>query len=266
MPDTGYGSATFQRACDISRACRGVEGSGPRATWRRLQAGSVTLTRYRRSLPSVTVQLTSSTAGRMIGEHFAIREEGRWRYRGAQAVLRLPADFSDYMRGRHRQAVRTNNGHARKAGLRVESCAIDNWAPGSDDSRIAQISPGPVERWFVVDPDGVILADSIVSIDEAAALLQGLVSFAPYARWLLHTAIVERLCGCCSVLLVNSDDAYLLGQGTWHFQRLLGYEIARLRLSRSARAAEITLPPHPAGLSWPPGRLSWKGVAAESGL
>lgn len=179
------------------------------------------------------MQLTPSPAGQMIGEHFAIRSDGRLRYRDAQGVLRLPADFSDYLRGRHRQAVRTNVGHARRAGLRAAVEFVPDWAPGTDDSRLAYITPGPVERWNLVTAEGTIVAQAILSVDEEAALLQGLMSLVPHGRWLLHTAIVERLCGSCEVLLINCDDAYLMPPGVQHFQRLLGYEIARLRLDRT---------------------------------
>jgi hypothetical protein len=110
---------------------------------------------------------------------------------------------------------------------------------------------------MVFDRDGQFAADSILSVDEDVALLQGLVSWAPNARWLLHTAIVERLCGSCSILLTNSDDAYLMSAGNQHFQRLLGYEISRLRVRRPARPRATPEPYHPAGLSWPPGQLSW---------
>lgn len=236
MQDTGYGSTFFIRACAIAVACRQIEGGGPRAVWLRLRARSPLLMWYSFRLPSIRIQLTASAAGRMIGEHFAIRERGRWRFRRAQGVLPLPAEFSQYLRGRHRQAVRTNLAHARNADLAVTSSTIDNWAPGPDDSRAGHIAPGPVERWLVLGPDGEVVADSILSVDEDVALLHGLVSSVSYARWLLHTAIVERLCGCCSVLLINSDDAYLMSSGNQHFQRLLGYRIARLRLPRSARA------------------------------
>jgi hypothetical protein len=191
----------------------------------------------------------------MISEHFAIRDEGRRRYRRAQGVIELPDDFSEYMRGRHRQAVRTNVGHARKAGLTVISYAVDNWAPGEGDVRRPDIAPGPIERWMVLDAEGVVVADSIVSVDESVALLHGLVSFATNARWLLHTAIVERLCGSCAVLLTSSEDAYWLGAGTQHFQRLLGYQIMRLRLPRSNRSLVVEPTAHPAGLSWPPEQL-----------
>ena len=233
MLDTGYGSAMFLHACRIAVACSHIEGDGPRAVWLRLRVGSPLLTWYRLRLPSVRIRPTASPVGRMIGEHFAIREGGRRRFRRAQGVLPLPAEFSQYLRGRHRQAVRTNVAHARNAGLAVTSSTIEQWVPGRDDSRAGHLAPGPVERWMVLDPDGRVVADSILSVDEDVALLHGLVSSVTYARWLLHTAIVERLCGCCIVLLTNDDDAYLMGAGNQHFQRLLGYGIARLRLPRS---------------------------------
>ncbi len=204
---------------------------------RRLRAGSIRVYWYRRRLPSLRIRLTTSPVGNMLGEHFAVRDQnGRWRYRHAQGVLSLPAEFPRYLQGRHRQAVRTNVSHARNAGLTVSHCVVDNWAPGPDDTRSGHITPGPIERWTVLDPSGAIVADSILSVDGDVALLHGLVSSVSYARWLLHTAIVERLCGRCSVLLTNSDDAYLMGAGTQHFQRLLGYRITRLRLPRSAPA------------------------------
>jgi hypothetical protein len=251
MPETGYGSDEFLRACRIDAACRAIIGTGPRAGWERLRSGSRSLSRYHHSLPLIELRLTGSPAGRMIAEHFSIREEGRFRYRNAQGVLRLPDDFADYMRGRSRQAVRTNVGHARRAGHRVLSAAVDNWAPGLDDSRRAVISAGPIERWTVLDAEDQIAADAIVSVDRDVALLQGMVSFVENARWLLHTALVERLCGECSLLLTNSDDAYRLAAGHHHFQRLLGYEIGRLQVTR-APAGAGDASPQPAGLPWPP--------------
>jgi hypothetical protein len=262
MRDTGYGSDSFLRACRVAAECGQIEGGGPGASWARLRAGSLFLGWYRRQLPSVTVRLSESPAGRMIAEHFAIRERGDWRFRHAQGVLELPVDFSDYMRGRSRQAVRTNVAHARRRGMTTMSCVIDNWGPGTDDSRADALTPGRVERWVVLEADGTIVADSILSVDEDVALLQGMVSFTTHARWLLHTAIVERLCGDCEMLLTNSDDAYLMGTGNQHFQRLLGYQISRLRMPRPSRARTPAAPPHPGGLPWPPAQLSC-GIAHE---
>jgi hypothetical protein len=207
------------------------------------------LARYERRLPVTDLRLTASPSGRMIAEHFAIRDGDAFLYRAAQGVLALPGDFAAYMRGRHRQAVRTNVGRARRAGLTAFGTAVDCWYPGLDDTRRAAITPGPVERWVVLDAAGSIAAEAILSVDDAVALLHGSVSFAPDARWLIHTAIVERLCGNAEVLLTNSPDAYFLGPGHQHFQRLLGYRISRLRIYRSTTAAA---PAQPAGLAWPP--------------
>src|SRR5262249_12530620 len=149
-------------------------------------------------------------SGRMIAEHFAIQAGSRFRYRSAQGVLALPDDFADYMRGRSRQALRTNVGHARRAGFTVLSYAVDNWVPGIGDARREAIGPGPIERWIVTDADGGYIADSILSVDHEVALLHGLVAYAPNARWLLHAAIIERLCGDCRVLLTNTENVYLL--------------------------------------------------------
>lgn len=83
---------------------------------------------------------------------------------------------------------------------------------------------------------GAAAGRAIVTIDAHVALLHGLGSSVRYARWLVHTAVVEDLCGECGLLLVNCDDAYLLDAGHRHFQRLLGYEIARLEPPRPPRA------------------------------
>ena len=233
MPRTGYGMPLFLGVRRIAAECREVEGAGPEAVWRRLRIGSLWIAWYRLRVPSIKVHLTDAPAGRMIAEHLSMREGRRRKYRGAQGFLTLPADPAEYLRGRHRQAVRTNVGHARRMGLRVVSSAVDDWAPGESDCRAPHMRAGPVERWMVLDADGGVVADAILSVDEQVALLHGLVSYRTNARWLLHTAIVERLCGCCDILLTNSDDAYQLTLGTIHFQRLLGYDIARLRPRRA---------------------------------
>jgi hypothetical protein len=238
MQEIGFGSESLLRACQVAPACRAIEGRGPAAAWERFRAGSSVLSRLERSLPTVRVETTASLTGQMIREHFAIREGGRFRYRSAQAVLPLPTDFAQYMRGRSRQAVRTNVGHARRAGFYVTRTPDDDWEPGVGDSRRGLITPGPVERWKVPSLDGAVprLAEAILTVDDDVALLHGLMSLTKHARWLLHTAIVEHLCGECRFLLVNSDDVYLLPPGHQYVQRLLGYEIARLDLPRPPRA------------------------------
>jgi hypothetical protein len=236
--NTGYGSDAFERVARNERALVAIPGSGARAAWQQITHGSVERALYRLRLPTVTVQLTDSPAGRMIGEHLAIREGRRWRHHDAQGVLVLPADFADYRRGRHRQAMRTNVNHARKAGLRVTSCTLDAWGPGPGDFRNQHITLGPIERWMALDRDGTMVGDSILSVDAHVALLHGMSSTIGSARWLLHAAIVERLCGSCRLLLVNSAAVYRESYGSHHFQRVLGYQIARLRVAEPRRELE----------------------------
>ena len=251
MRRTGYGTPLFLGVRRIAAECREVDGGGLRALWKRLRIGSLWITWYRLRVPSIEVSLTTAAAGRTIAEHLAVREDGGFKYRGAQGFLALPADPREYLRGRRRQAVRTNVGHARRMGLEVVSVAVDNWTPGKVDCRAPYLSPAPVERWMVVDRDGDVVADSILSVDADVALLHGLVGDRTHARWLLHTAIIERLCGNCRILLTNSDDAYELTLGTIHFQHLLGYEIARLRLPRRGPETAPPAASQPAALSWP---------------
>lgn len=258
MRETGYGSEEFLRACRLAAACREIEGAGLRASWARLRR-SAPLARYHRQLPVTELRLTASPPGRMIAEHFAIRAGSHFRYRSAQGVLTLPAEFADYLRGRHRQALRTNAGHARRADLTVTSYAVDNWRPGIGDDRRDVIAPGPIERWMIIDADGRCVGDSILSVDRHVALLHGLVAFAPNARWLLHAAIIERLCGDCQVLLTNTENVYLLAPGHQHLQRLLGFQISRLRVSRSTAPPPAS--PQPAGLRWPPEEPFTCGIA-----
>jgi hypothetical protein len=52
---------------------------------------------------------------------------------------------------------------------------------------------------------------------------------------------------------VNSDAAYLLAPGTQHFQRLLGYQVARLRILPPERARTIRFPA-PSKRAWRPRR------------
>jgi hypothetical protein len=238
MPDIGYGSEAFLRVARNERVLVYIEGSGPRAIWRRMRSGYEERAWYRRRLPLIPIEVTAEPAGIMIAQHLAIREGRRFRFREAQGVLSLPAAFTEYQRGRHRQAVRTNIRRARAAGLTVPPPSLETWAPPPLDIRAPWISPGPIERWMVLDAEGAMAGYSIVSVDEHVALLHGLVSTVTDARWLLHTAIVERLCGKCRLLITNSAAMYRESYGSHHFQQLLGYQIRRLQVR--------DVPAHPA--------------------
>lgn len=107
------------------------------------------------------------------------------------------------------------------------------------------------EHWSATDSGGRTIAEAWVIVDAECALLYSLASSAPYARWLLHTAIVERLCASsCRLLITNSFDVPLMPPGQQHFQHLLGYTVARLRrprLPHSRRAGWLVAVPTVAG-------------------
>jgi len=122
----------------------------------------------------------------------------------------------------------------RRAGVnvRVMLNAARSGGDRANDETYAQFEAADIAvQW--ASPNFYVTHEKSVVVDEEVALLQGLMSLVPHGRWLLHTAMVERLCGSCEVLLINCDDAYLMTPGVQHFQRLLGYEIGRLRFDRT---------------------------------
>jgi hypothetical protein len=162
-----------------------------------------------------------------IAEHLSLTQWGIPRFRLAQGVLHLPADFSSYLRGRRRQAVRTNVHRARDLGIDCHSRTLLTWArPEEKVTRTA-----PVEHWWATGQDGATVGEAYLTVDDDCALLHSLTCGERYARWLLHTAIVERLCAAgCRLLLTNSFDVPLMAPGQQYFQRLLGYSVSRVRL------------------------------------
>jgi hypothetical protein len=79
-----------------------------------------------------------------------------------------------------------------------------------------------------------------VTVDDECALLHSMTSSERYARWLLHTAIVERLCAArCRLLITNSFDVPLMAPGQQYFQRRLGYSVARVRVNSASGAVTV---------------------------
>jgi hypothetical protein len=191
---------------------------------------------FLRSLPQTTVRLTDEPTGLVIAEHLSLTRWGIPRFRLAQGVLHLPADLASYLRGRRRQAVRTNIHHARDLGIECQSTSVADWTrPGDELTRSAS-----VEHWWATGCDGATIGEAWVTVDDECALLHSLVCRERAARWLLHTAIVERLCAAgCRVLLTNSFDVPLMAPGVQYFQRLLGYSVARVRLQPNSGLLEV---------------------------
>jgi hypothetical protein len=238
--DSRRTSAIDDRRLQIASEC----ASDLHASFRRLTLrgllGSLSrvpvLVRFLWELPQTNVHLSDSPTGLAIAEHLSLTRWGIPRFRLAQGVLYLPSDFASYLRGRRRQAVRTNVRRARDLGIDSHSTTVPGWTrPGEKLTRAA-----PVEHWWATSPDGAVVGEAWVTVDEECALLHTMGSSERYARWLLHTAIVERLCAVhCRLLLTSSFDVPLMAPGQQYFQRLLGYSIARVRLHSTSGAMAV---------------------------
>ena len=174
------------------------------------------------AIPQTEVRLSEDPSGERIRAHLRLRRWGLPRFRLAQGVLHVPADFATYMRGRRRQALRTNVARARARGI------------GCTQTILGSGPFGPAEHWQARTRAGILVGEAWVTVDAECALLHSLVTSESDVRWLLHASIVERLClGGCRQLLTNSHDAFLMPAGQQHFQHLLGYSVERVgRLSR----------------------------------
>lgn len=250
-----YGSRRLRRASQCARALRfELRSLGPIGlTQTLLRVPSLALFLLR--VPCLDVHLSASEPGRMLAAQLSLRRLGIPRYRLAQGVLALPPSITDYLRGRSRQAVRTNIRRALEQGIVCHymplTVAAQTALPGAvtltlarpgDRCEIAgdwvaanaiEVTGTPGECWWACDATGTIVGHAWLTVDERCAVLHALGSSRPGVRWLLHSAIVERLCASrCEVLLTNSFDAPLMEPGAQYFQALLGYTIARVRLHR----------------------------------
>jgi hypothetical protein len=202
------------------------------------------LIRFLWGIPRLEVVLSDGLSGVAIADHLSLTRWGVPRFRLAQGVLQIPSDFPGYLRGRHRQALRTNVRRARERGISCHSKTVPAWV--RPDSK--RMCAAPVEYWWATGRDGCTVGEAWITVDESCALLHALVSSEPYARWLLHTAIVERLSASrCGLLLTNSYDTPLMTAGQQYFQRLLGYSVARLR-RQTPRATPARMLRAPMGL------------------
>jgi hypothetical protein len=222
---TGYGGPWLDRASVCARVLRHPGGQTPpdlvRAlVWLPYLIGLLWVT------PRTKVGLTSAPSGEHIRAHLQLRRWGLPRFRLAQGVLHLSGDCAVYLRGRSKQAVRTNVTRARARGVRCVHAVVSGWTPPDHPSAPA----APAERWQAISAAGIPVGEAWVTVDDDCALLHCLAAVEPDVRWLLHVSIVERLCWSgCSQLITNSHDAFLMSAGQQYFQRRLGYSINHLR-------------------------------------
>lgn len=216
---------------------------------RRIVALIVLLLRMR----SEEVLLSQSPPGRALRRYFDARFLGVFpQNRLCRAVLLLPQRHAEYVRGRHRQALRTNLRRATAAGIRCESISDTSTALAAAreilERRSARESEAEiactVATWASLfahtdmtlaiarDEKASPLALMAAIVDKNVCVIHVAVASNHEARWALHDHFVR--------LLIARGVSYLLSEGggpfgalgfpseVHHYQRLLGYELRHL--------------------------------------
>ena len=205
------------------------------------------------------VFLSGSLAGEALREYFSQRSLGVFpQNRLCRGVLLLPSDHSEYLRGRRRQALRTNLRRAATAGIVCEeisdpAAALDaasevfrsRRASFSDKERHTLETDGaflfarPEATLMVArDRSGRPLAVTAAVIDDTVCLIALAVASNHEARWALHDYLVGMLIGRgVTYLLADGGGrfgALALDDREQYYQHLLGYQLRHL----------VPIPPH----------------------
>jgi len=198
--------------------------------------GAGTLARLLVGLPRIEVRVTDLPAGREIAAFLRTRTFAISYHRIAQGVLCLPDRPADYLRGRSRQAVRTNLHKADAARLQCRA-VVDRderrdiataLGMGTEATALADERDDVV--WAAIGPGEESLGLLWATVDAEWAMLRNLSARPAEARYLLHTALVRHLyCRGVRYLFAQGGNALSLAPGLQYFQKLLGYRVANLR-------------------------------------
>jgi hypothetical protein len=218
---------------------------------------------------SEEIFLSRSSAGRGLHAYFNQRFLGVFpQNRLCRGVLLLPVRHKDYLRGRRRQALRTNLRRAADAGIQCEWMAeppraleaareiLDRrQAPSTEDDLTALthdwtalFARPDVTLAIARDAHGRPRALVAAVIDNSVCLIQAAVASNHEARWALHDHLVR--------LLIDRGVTCLLSEGggpfgalgfdpeVHHYQHLLGYELRHLvpRIEPRPDAARLPQP------------------------
>jgi hypothetical protein len=210
------------------------------------------------------VVLSGSRTGHALEAYFNERLFGIPRNRLSRGVLILPQEHADYVRGRRRQALRTNLRRAAAAGIRCEEMTDPRRA--ADDALRLLRHYGNTEtetetetewqarmtglRALLTRPEATVtiardqhgrpVALVVAIIDETVCLIDLAVSTCHDASWALHDHLVR--------ILIARRVRYLLAMGgglfgglgftknVQHYQHLLGYELRHVIPARGGPA------------------------------
>jgi hypothetical protein len=197
---------------------------------------------------SEQLSLSPSSAGQALDAYFNKRLLGVFpQNQFCQGVLRLPHDHSEYLRGRSRQALRTNLRRATAAGITCENVSdprvLDEFtevyrsmrgevANDAANEWRAVLAPPHITLMVARDPHGRPLALSGVVIDDSVCLIVSALAVSYSARWALHDHLVRTLIARRTKYLVADGGGPFGALGftanVQHYQHLLGYELRHL--------------------------------------
>jgi hypothetical protein len=238
--DRQYGGPIFETASEFLRlgADRNIRALRPAGAAKGVVASAKLMSR----LPRASIRLTDSPSGEALRAHLNERWHGIPKHRVAQGVLAVPESIQAYLRGRHKQAVRTNVRRAQELGMRCHrltdiderSRYADLLDPDMTDpwKRRQLLTRLDAECWIALDGRERPIGLAVFTVDAELAMLWSLVASESPARWLLHTEIVELLATCrVPYLMAAARMAPLLPPGIQYLQRLLGYRVTHILLS-----------------------------------
>jgi hypothetical protein len=243
-----YGSDQLADLCSLSHpATRASQARTLTQALVRHPSRALTLLALRR-LPIVEPHLTEEEHDRWLEARWPAGGERLFGGHWAQAIIETSPGESEYLTGRHRQALRTNIRRAREQGMTAKRldtyeefarAAEHVYAGRKGGEAVLQSMrrPLPEERfaWYCASVAGsgtpvVIAAVAIFGDLGVLAVMVGDLRnpLAGHARYLLHNFVRSDLAA--------HDTRHLLvgsvlrePSGTRYFQRLLGYRICNLR-------------------------------------
>lgn len=211
--------------------------------------------------PTEHVDLSRTPAGQALDDYFRQRSLGVIpRKRFCRGVLLLPEDHAAYLRGRRRQALRTNLRRAADAGIQCEVVSDPGraeedivgvlrrqWGSLTETDlqyRLNDVSAclacSDVTLTVARDEHGHPVAMATTLIDDKVGLIKHALATSHEARWALHDHIVRILIARrVRYLLVDGGGPFgALGfaKNVQHYQRLLGYELRHVVPVRTRRA------------------------------
>lgn len=202
-----------------------------------------------RNLPEVEISITRSIPGEQIGRFLRKRCYG-FPAQVAATVLILPSVPSDYLKGRKKQAIRTNIARAVEKGFVVckDVSGEDFWHKASKlriraiEVLCAQRLDLGMEDWCIYDENREIQAIARVQVDSTTAVLMFMGAVASeasgFARSQLSAAIFTDLAARgIKHLIVGS--VFDLRPGLAYFQSRLGFQAMYLMINQSKQVATV---------------------------